>query len=160
GATAGGATSQLCYLSAVGAAGMNELTAGPPARTVLVYDQIAANQRRTLLLLLGFAVLLVPVALGVWDLFDLVTVHGVRTRIEPTPGAADSTILDSVLPIGASLLFIVFATVLQYLTASRQVLRRLGARRLQPADEPALWRSVANLCIGAGLPMPALYLIE
>jgi heat shock protein HtpX len=40
------------------------------------------------------------------------------------------------------------------------ILGRTGARRLQPDQEPDLQQLVENLCIGAGLPPPRLYVIE
>src|SRR3989304_2759400 len=35
-----------------------------------------------------------------------------------------------------------------------------GARRATGAEEPELWRTVENLCIGAGLPQPRLHVVE
>jgi len=35
-----------------------------------------------------------------------------------------------------------------------------GARQIQEKDNPTLFRTVQNLCIGCGLPMPKIYVIE
>jgi heat shock protein HtpX len=43
---------------------------------------------------------------------------------------------------------------------ARMLLRAARARPLGADDEPALARLVENLCIGAGLPMPRLYIVE
>jgi heat shock protein HtpX len=40
------------------------------------------------------------------------------------------------------------------------LLRLARARPLSPAEEPALVRLVQNLCIGAGLPLPRIHLVE
>jgi len=34
------------------------------------------------------------------------------------------------------------------------------ARRVGSQEQPLLWRTVENLCIGAGLPPPALYVVD
>jgi heat shock protein HtpX len=68
--------------------------------------------------------------------------------------------------IGVALIAIIaLATVLvvayvQYRFASALVLRISGAREVKRDQEPALWRTVENLCIGAGLPQPRVYVVE
>ena len=49
---------------------------------------------------------------------------------------------------------------LQYLLATRLVLRMARARPVERDQEPALWRTVENLCIGAGLPCPRIHVVE
>jgi heat shock protein HtpX len=44
--------------------------------------------------------------------------------------------------------------------ASAIVLRLAGARPVTRDEEPELWRTVENLCIGAGLPQPRLHVVE
>jgi heat shock protein HtpX len=43
---------------------------------------------------------------------------------------------------------------------ARMLLRLAGARLLSPGEEPDLVRIVQNLCIGAGLPLPRIHLVE
>jgi len=43
---------------------------------------------------------------------------------------------------------------------SSLLLWRAGALRAHRDKEPDLFRTVENLCIGAGLPTPALYIVE
>jgi heat shock protein HtpX len=44
--------------------------------------------------------------------------------------------------------------------SDRMVLRTSGARRLEPAESPDLHEMVRELAAGAGIPAPALYLID
>jgi heat shock protein HtpX len=54
------------------------------------------------------------------------------------------------------LLFALFS----YYYSTRVTLAISGARPVTKEDEPELYRTVENLCIGAGLPMPQVYVIE
>ncbi|HLP23924.1 MAG TPA: M48 family metalloprotease [Microbacteriaceae bacterium] len=49
----------------------------------------------------------------------------------------------------------------QYWNADKQAVSMAGAVQLQSqADYPRLWRTVENLCIATGSPMPKIYLID
>ena len=51
--------------------------------------------------------------------------------------------------------------IFQYFTADRQALAMSGAIQLQSkADHPRLWRTVENLSIATGTPMPKVYVIS
>ncbi len=104
---------------------------------VLVYDRVDSNRRRTWLLMAAFVVLV---------------------------GAFVAVIM---LAIGAPLVVtpVVFAALLayalfSYYASSAVALGISGAREVTKDDEPELYRTLENLCIGAGLPMPKLYVIE
>lgn len=104
---------------------------------VLIYDRIDANRRKTLLLLV---------------LFFLV-VAGASTAVGIIAG----------LPPGLAPVIIVFVLLFaafSYFGSDRVALSVSGARRVTKEQEPELYRIVENLCIGAGLPMPAVYVIE
>ncbi|MCH8921484.1 MAG: M48 family metalloprotease, partial [Chloroflexi bacterium] len=62
----------------------------------------------------------------------------------------------------APLLIIPFLIValVSYYSSSRVALAISQAREVSKDDEPELFRTVENLCIGAGLPMPKVYVIE
>ena len=62
----------------------------------------------------------------------------------------------------APLLIIPFLIValVSYYSSSRVALAISQAREVSKDDEPELIRTVENLCIGAGLPMPKVYVIE
>lgn len=48
----------------------------------------------------------------------------------------------------------------QYFMATRQTLALSGAREIQKGDNPRLYRTVENLAITEGLPMPKVYIIN
>ena len=50
--------------------------------------------------------------------------------------------------------------VFQYFMASRQALSLSGAREIQKADNPRLYRIVENLSITTGTPMPKVYIVN
>ena len=104
---------------------------------VLIYDRIAANRRKTFLLM-GFFFMLVA---------------GVGTAVGIVIG----------LPVGLSPIIIVFIlgfTVFSYYGSSSVALGVSGAHEVSETDEQELHRLVENLCIGSGLPKPKVYIIE
>ena len=104
---------------------------------VLIYDRVDANRRNTVLLLLVFVALLATASIAMGILLGL-----------PYPYAP--------------LLIIPFLIVamVSYYSSSRVALAISQAREVSKDDEPELIRTVENLCIGAGLPMPKVYVIE
>ncbi len=111
--------------------------ADPQAEPVLIYDRVDANRRNTVLLLLVFVALLATASIAMGILVGL-----------PYPFAP--------------LLIIPFLIValVSYYSSSRVALAISQAREVSKDDEPELLRTVENLCIGAGLPMPKVYVIE
>jgi len=104
---------------------------------VLIYDRIDRNRRNTLLLLVVFVALLAGLSIAIGLVMGL-----------PYPYAP--------LLIAP---FLVFAVV-SYYSAASVALAISGAREVTKEQEPQLCRTVENLCIGAGLPMPRVYIIE
>ncbi len=49
---------------------------------------------------------------------------------------------------------------IQYYSSGSQALSMAGARQIQKADNPRLYRIVENLAITTGLPMPNVYLVD
>lgn len=47
-----------------------------------------------------------------------------------------------------------------YYYSDSMILAISGAKQIQEKDDPRLFRTVQNLCIGSGLPMPRIYIIE
>src|SRR3990167_8784470 len=47
-----------------------------------------------------------------------------------------------------------------YYASDRIVMAISGAKQIQKKDNPDLFRTVENLCIASGLPMPKIYIIE
>ncbi len=109
----------------------------PLEEPVLVYDRIGYNRRRTFLLLVGF----------------FVVVAGAATAIGILLG----------LPVGLSpvVIFVVLAfAAFSYFGSDQVTLSIANAHQVTKEQEPQLYRTVENLCIGAGLPMPKVYVIE
>jgi heat shock protein HtpX len=106
-------------------------------QSVLIYDRVDQNRRNTLLLLVGFVLLLAGVSIVIGLVVGL-----------PYPYAP--------LLIIPFLIFALFS----YYASSSVALAISGAREVTEEQEPELYRTVENLCIGAGLPMPKVYVIE
>ena len=104
---------------------------------ILVYDRVDRNRRNTLLLLGVFVLLLAGLSIVIGVVIGL-----------PVPFAP---LL--IIP------FVVFALI-SYYASSNIALAMSGAKEVTKEEEPELIRTVENLCIGAGLPMPKVYLID
>src|SRR3990170_2818002 len=104
---------------------------------VLVYDRIDANRRNTLLLMLAF----------------VLVVGGLIGFISAALGLPLAA-----LPIAFAIAvaFVLFS----YGSSSRLTLAISQTRPVTEAQEPELYRTVENLCIGAGLPVPDVYVID
>lgn len=101
-----------------------------------LYTHRAENIRRTWLLLGAFV--LIIAALG-WVF---------------------SSALDSPVIVPAALGFALLTSVSSYWFSDRLVIALARAKPVAKADDPELYRIVENLSIGAGLPMPRLYLVD
>src|SRR5690606_17372232 len=101
-----------------------------------MYKAIAANKRNTVIIMAVF--LLIIGGLG-W----------LASMIYENP-----TILYIVL--GVSLAY----TLFQYFAASKIALSVNGAREIEKKDNPRLWRTVENLSIATGMPMPKVYIMD
>ncbi len=121
---------------------------------VLIYDRIESNRRSTLLLLVLFAVVLLPAVAYVTQYLMFIAFLVVLS------GVAANTTVQIVLAAIIAVAVIVLAAYVQYSHASALLLRFAGARGAGCDQEPELWRIVENLCIGAGLPQPRVYVVE
>jgi heat shock protein HtpX len=105
---------------------------------VLVYDRIASNRRKTFLLLLAFFVITSVAVIAIGYVLGL--------------------------PLAFSPVIVIFVLVyaaFSYYASDSVALAVSGATGpVTENDEPLLYRTVENLCIGAGLPMPKVYVIE
>ncbi|WP_157156842.1 M48 family metallopeptidase [Diaminobutyricimonas sp. LJ205] len=103
-----------------------------------MYSAIARNKRNTVLIILLFLVIIAAlgfVASYIW-------------------GGGDWTIFIGTI-VGA-LIYV----VIQYFAASRQALALAGAHEISKADDPRLYRTVENLSITLGMPMPKVYIVN
>lgn len=101
-----------------------------------MYSEIAANKRKTWLIMAFFAVIIG--ALG-W----------VASNLYGNP-----SILYLALIVGG-----VYALI-QYFAAAKLALAMNGAHEITKKDNPRLYRVVENLSIATGMPMPKVYVIE
>jgi heat shock protein HtpX len=101
-----------------------------------MYKHIAANKRNTLIIMLGFILLIAAIAAVFAWWFG------------------DWTIMIWVIVISAGY------ACLQYFIAGKLATAMTGARKVQKKDSPRLWNAVENLCITTGLPMPQVYVID
>lgn len=101
-----------------------------------MYSAIARNKRNTVLIVLVF--LLVIGALGF--------------LVGYLAGNVSIGVVVLVVAIGYA--------VLQYFLAARQAIAIAGGIEVDRTTEPRLWRTVENLAIATGMPMPRVYVIE
>lgn len=101
-----------------------------------MYDQIASNKRRTVVLLLSFVILL----------------FGLAYLISEATGQRGLLFF-----IG---LFSLAYALFSYFAGARIALAVNGAKEITKKDDPRLWRTVENLAITEGLPMPKVYIME
>jgi len=104
---------------------------------VLVYDRIGQNRRNSFLMMAGFVALVACCAIAIGIVLGM-----------PYPYAP---LL--IIP------FLIFA-LLGYYSSSRITLAISQAHEITKEQEPELFRTVENLCIGAGVPTPKVYIIE
>ena len=102
-----------------------------------IYSQISANKTKTWLIILLFVIFITTI------LF----VYG------KTSGYGLSY-------AGIGLIFSGIMGFSSYYYSDKMVLGMSGAKQIQKKDNPMLFRTVENLCIGAGVPTPRIYIIE
>lgn len=101
-----------------------------------MYTAVAANKRKTFLILLVFFVILG--ALG-WLASEI----------------CDAPSLFYVAMVAGGIY-----ALIQYFAASKIALALNGAREITKRDNPRLYRTVENLSIATGMPMPKVYIID
>ena len=101
-----------------------------------MYKQIAENKRRTIIIIVGFVVMIGAIAgLFAWFYNDVwVAVWTIAIAI-------------------------VYA-VIQYFASSSIAMAMTGAKEITKKDNPRFYNAVENLSITTGLPMPKVYIIE
>lgn len=102
-----------------------------------MYNQIAANKRKTVVIMLFFVALIA----GLSYLFSLYF-HGNHSIF-----------------YGGLIGSVVYA-LFTYFAGSRLSLAVNGAKEIKKTDNPRLWRIVENLAITDGLPMPRVFIMD
>jgi heat shock protein HtpX len=114
-------------------------------------DLIAANKRNSVLLVTVFCLFTAVVA--------LVLGLGVVAMYDPDSVAIlnwGEALLVGGIGGGLALLF----ALIGYYAGDSLILATSGARRIHHADDPELFNVVEEMAIAAGIPMPAVYLID
>lgn len=101
-----------------------------------MYNQIAANKRRTYLLLFMFLLLVGALAWVISALF----------------GKPSYLFIIGVVALGYA--------ALSYFSGSKMALAVHGAKEITKKDNPRYWRTVENLAITNGMPMPKVYIMN
>ncbi len=101
-----------------------------------MYKQIAANKRNTIIIIIGFIVLISAIGCAFAYAFN------------------DWAVAIYVLVISS-----IYALI-QYFLASKLAVAMTGAKEIEKRDNPRLYRIVENLSITTGLPMPKVYVID
>ncbi len=102
-----------------------------------MYRAIAANKRKTVIIIVLFVIFIGLIAL----VFDYAYGSGLTITIGTLIGAT-------------------VYVLIQYFSAGSQALAMAGARQIQKADNPRLYRIVENLAITEGMPMPKVYIVD
>lgn len=103
-----------------------------------MYSAIARNKRNTIFIILIF----------------LIIIAGLGFVANYLWGGGDWTIF-----IGTIIGSLVYV-VIQYYAAGKQAVALSGARQITKADDPRLYRTVENLAITNGMPMPKVYIVN
>ncbi len=101
-----------------------------------MYEQIAANKRKSAIIMVLFA--------------------GFASVIAYLAGSYAGGRSFAPFAVGAALLYV----VISYFASSKLALAMNGAHEVTKKDEPRLWRTVENLSITNGMPMPKVYVME
>jgi heat shock protein HtpX len=109
-----------------------------------MYEHIAKNRAKTILIIIGFVFFLSLIGYFVGMYFDYR--YGMGTAY-------------SVALMLVALVIALFASFGSYYFSDRIVLSMTGARPVSREDDPRLYYLVEGLSIAAGLPMPAIYII-
>lgn len=101
-----------------------------------MYKQIAENKRRTVVIIMGF-VLMIGVIAGLFAWFYR----------------------DPWIAVWTIVVAIIYALI-QYYFAGNIAMAMTGAKEIEKKDNPRLYNIVENLSITTGLPMPKVYIID
>lgn len=101
-----------------------------------MYSQIAANKRKTWMIMLGF----------------LLVMAGLTWLLGQYMGDLSFTYVAFAIATGYALF--------SYFGAGKMAVAINGAKEIQKSDNPRLWRTVENLAITNGMPMPKVYIMD
>src|SRR5581483_11482032 len=102
-----------------------------------IYSQITANKRKTWLIISLFVAFITTLAF----------VYG-KASGYGWPAAIFALTLSTIISLGS------------YFFSDQLVLSMSSAQPIKKEDNPELFRIVENLCIGEGIPVPKIYIID
>ncbi len=102
-----------------------------------IYSSISSNKWKTWLIMFFFVVFIATVAY----VFGKASGYGASFA-------------------GFALILAVITSIGSYYYSDKIILATSGAHEIKKQDNPELFRIVENLCIGAGIPMPKIYIID
>lgn len=102
-----------------------------------IYSQIDSNKFKTIVIMVFFTMFISVVAY----IFGQASGYGLSFT-------------------GIALILSGLTTIGSYYYSDKLVLAMSGAKEVKEKDNPVLFRTVQNLCIGDGLPMPRIYIID
>ncbi|HNP15237.1 MAG: M48 family metalloprotease [Cryobacterium sp.] len=108
-----------------------------------MYKAIARNKRNTVFIMVGFVALVAVIGFVV----NLIWAG------DPLRTGDWTVTIATIIGVG-------IYVIIQYFAGSSQALAMSGARQIQKADNPRLYRVVENLAITKGLPMPKVYIVN
>lgn len=106
-----------------------------------IHDQISSNQRKTWIIMFIFSSLVI-VATYIFALAQ--GFYG----------------MSALGYVGVSLIFVGIINFSSYYWSDKMVLTLSGAKSVTKKEAPELYKIVENLCIGAGIPMPRVYVVN
>lgn len=104
-----------------------------------IYSQIDSNRNKTFLIMILFVIFIALIGYIFGEAFD--------------PGYG-------ITYLGFALVFSGATTFFSYYFSDKIILTISGAHQIEEEDHKQLFHTVENLCIGAGLPMPKIYMID
>lgn len=102
-----------------------------------IYSQISANKTKTWLIMFLFVIFITTILF----VYGKASGYGLSYA-------------------GIGLIISGLMTFASYYYSDKMVLGMSGAKQIKKSDSPQLFRIVENLCIGAGIPMPKIYIIN
>jgi len=102
-----------------------------------IYSQISANKTKTWLIIFVFVIFITTILF----VYGKASGYGLSYA-------------------GIGLIISGLITFASYYYSDKMILGMSNARQIQKKDNPQLFRIVENLCIGAGIPMPKIYIID
>ncbi|MBI4089131.1 MAG: zinc metalloprotease HtpX [Candidatus Levybacteria bacterium] len=102
-----------------------------------IYSQISANKTKTWLIVILFVIFITTIVF----IYGKASGYGLSYA-------------------GIGLIISGIMGFTSYYYSDKMILGMSQAKQIQKSDNPLLFRTVENLCIGAGIPMPKIYIIE